>query len=431
MATKAKLKRTLGFWEVTFFGVGIILGAGIYALIGAAAGITGNATWLAFVISAIVGGFTALSYAELSAMFPHAGAEYVYVEKSFKKEIAFLVGWMIIIGTVLGAATVSLGFAGYLSVFLKYPIIPVAIALIGVSTFVNIYGIKESAIIGVIFSIIEVVGLIAVIIIGLPYLGDVDYTQMPMDGIYNLFISAALVFFAYLGFETIPRLSEETKDPEKTIPSATLLSLAISTVIYVLVAIVAVSVVPWDKLATSHAPLAEVASIALGNNARMLLAITALFATANTVLLMLVTDSRLLYGMANEGILPKKLANVHLTQKTPWIAAIVVGGLSMFAVLAGDITFLANSTNFTVLVTFTIINLSVIWFNYREPAAKRPYLSPRIGSFPVSAVFGTATSILLLSSTGINAIIAGSIVILVGLLFYLAMRQINRVVRTK
>jgi APA family basic amino acid/polyamine antiporter len=421
---KTKLKRSLGLWELTLTGIGIILGAGIYALIGKAAGIAGNATWISFLIAGIISAFTALSYAELSSMFPRSGAEYVYVGKTFGRRLAFLVGWMIIIGTVLAAATVSLGFAGYLSVFL--PLLPLTLAaagLIALSTLINVYGVKESATIGAIFSIVEAVGLILIIIIGLPYLGSVDYFQAATDGTFNLFGAAALVFFAYIGFESIPRLSEEAKEPEKNVPTATLLSLAISTVIYVLVAIVAVSVVPWEALASSNAPLADVANVVFGGNMRTVLVIFALFATANTVLLMLVTDARLLYGMTESGILPATLGSVHKKRKTPWIAALAIGALSLALVFIGDIVFLANSTNFTVLVTFATINLSVIWLSYTEPTLRRPFISPRAGRLPVTALMGAATSILLLCSTGIVTIISGLLVALIGFIVYLFLNR--------
>ena len=422
---KIKLKRTLGLWEVTLSGIGIILGAGIYALIGKATGITGNATWISFVIAAIVSAFTALSYAELSAMFPKAGAEYVYVKRTFGKRLAFLIGWMIIAGTILGVSTVSLGFAGYLSVFVPLPISVLAAGLIIVSTLINIYGVKESAILGSIFSVIEALGLIVIIIIALPYFGSVDYFAMPQNGTYNLFGVAALVFFAFIGFESIPRLSEETKDPEKNIPAATLLSLAISTVIYVLVAIAAVSVVPWEKLASSNAPLADVADKALGTHVGLLLAIIALFATSNTVLLMLVTDTRLLYGMAESGILPKSIGAIHKKRQTPWVSALVIGALSLLFVFLGDIVFLANSTDFAVLVAFTTINLSVIWLSYTEPKTSRPFTSPRLGRVPIAALMGAATSILLLSCTSAKTMLGGFIVAAIGIGVLLLARNKN------
>lgn len=418
---KPKLKRALGLFETTIAGIGIIIGVGIYALIGKAAGIVGNEIWISFVIGAIVAALTALSYAELSSIFPKAGAEYVYVEKSFGRRLAFLAGWLIIIGAMISAAVVSLGFAGYFVKLVAVPPALVALILIVVLSFINFYGIKESAFVAIAGAVIEVVGLLIIVVIGLPYLGHVNYLELPPDASNaNLFSAAALIFFAFLGFESITRLSEETKDAEKTIPKATLLSLAISTIIYILIAVVAVSVVPWQKLAESPAPLSDVANAALGPNASLLLTLIALFATANTVLLLLVTDTRILYGMAEGGIFPKRfrLAEIHKERQTPWIAAAVIGVISVVCIFLGDITVLANATNFTVFVTFIIINFAVIWFRYTQPNLKRPFKSPSIGSFPITAVLGVATSALLATSVGHEVIMGGTVLIIVGIVVY-------------
>ena len=420
---KTKLKRVLGLFDTTIAGIGIILGAGIYALIGKAAGIAGNAVWLSFVIGAVVAVLTALSYAELSSAFPKAGAEYVYTNRAFGKRVAFLVNWLIVVGTVFSVATVSMGFAGYLGYFVSLPFSLSAAALIILFTLLNIYGVKEAITIANIGSVVEVIGLIIIIAIGLPHIGSVDYLQVPSGGYAPLFVGASLLFFAFLGFESIPRLAEETKDAERVIPKATLLSLGISTVIYILVAIVAVSVLPWQQLAASDAPLADIANTLMGSKTGMLLAAIALFATANTVLLMLVTTTRLIYGMSDGGSLFRRFGNVSESRRIPWVSALFLGGLSMAAVFMGDISFLAYSADFSVFFTFAVVNLAAVWLHYNEPNLKRPFVTPRLGNIPIVPMAGAVTCAILAAASGINVIAIGIASAIAGLLLYEWLRK--------
>lgn len=423
---KTKLKRTLTLFDTTVAGIGIIVGAGIYAILGSSAAIVGNAIWLSFLIGAVVAGITALSYAELSSMFPKAGAEYVYARNSFGNRIAFLVNWLLVVGTVFSVATVSLGFASYLNYFISLPYVWIGIALIVLFTALNIFGIKESITIANIGAIIEVIGLVIIIAIGLPYLGSVDYFELPPDAHYSsLFLAASLLFFAFLGFESIPRLSEETKDAENIIPKATILSLLISTIIYVLVALVAVSVINWQELAESHAPLAIVAEKIMGSAVGIVLAIIALFSTANTVLLMLVTTTRLLYGLGEGGKLFIKLGEVSKKRKTPWIAALVLGVLSLIAVLSGDISFVAYSADFSTFFTFGTINLALVYLRYTKPYLPRRFKVPDLFGLPLIPMFGAATCILLSLTSGTNVIDIGLILILIGLAIYEILKRFD------
>ena len=400
------------FWEVTISGIGIILGAGIYALIGAAAGTAGNALWLSFVISALVAFFTALSYMELSSMMPNVGAEYEYANRAVGKRVAMVIGWLIIFSGILGAATVSLGFAGYLATLLPVPVIAAAIILIAILCGILLVGVKESALVAVLFTLVEVGGLILIIVAGLPYLGRVDFMEMPL-GITGVLSAAALVFFAYQGFEEMVKFSEETSKPERTVPLALITALVVSTVLYIFVCLSAVSVVGWEALAASPAPFATVASAAWGGDASVLMSVIALFATANTVLMMMFASSRISYGMARAGSLPAFMARVHPDRHTPWISILLVGGGALLFMFAGDIAFVANISNFTLFVTFMVVNLSVIVLRYREPRSERPFSIPgRIGRFPIFPVLGLVSCLFLLVQLepvilGIGALLTG------------------------
>jgi APA family basic amino acid/polyamine antiporter len=391
------LRRELGLLEVTLSGVGIILGAGVYVLIGQAAGLAGNAIWLAFGISAIIALLTGLSYAELSSMFPKAGAEYDYVKNAFNAQLAFVIGWLVFLSGVLAAATVALGFAGYFSALTSIPVLISAIVLLIMLTALLAYGVKETARVAVIATLIEVSGLVIIIAIGLPHLGSVNYWEMP-QGYSGLFAASALIFFAYQGFESMVKFSEETKKPETTVPKALILALAISVILYVLVALSVVSVIGWQQLAVSNAPFADAVSASLGPNAAVIIAIVALFATANTALMSMYASSRILYGMAGSSDVTARLAWVHPVRRTPWIAIIICGVLSGILIFAGDIAFIANVTNFTLFLTFIVINAAVIVLRYHSPRTTRPFRIPySIGRLPLVPVAGIVFCIFLLA----------------------------------
>ena len=391
------LRRELGLLEVTLSGVGIILGAGVYVLIGQAAGLTGNAIWLAFVFSALIALLTGLSYAELSSMFPKAGAEYNYVANAFNSRIAFVIGWLVFLSGVLAAATVALGFAGYFFALTSVPMLISAIVLLIVLTALLAYGVKETARFAVISTLIEVAGLVIIILIGLPHLGSVNYWEMP-QGFSGLFAASALIFFAYQGFESMVKFSEETKKPETTVPKALILAIAISVVLYVLVALSVVSVLAWQDLAVSNAPFTDIVSGTLGPDAAVVIAIIALFATANTALMSMYASSRILYGMAGSSSITAGLAWVHPSQRTPWIAIIICGALSVMLIFAGDIAFIANVTNFTLFITFIVINAAVIALRYHSPHTPRAFRIPySIGRLPLIPVAGIIFCISLLA----------------------------------
>ncbi|MBI4158694.1 amino acid permease [Candidatus Woesearchaeota archaeon] len=390
---KIELKKELGIFQVTLAGIGIIIGAGIYTLLGVAASSSGNATWLAFLISAFIALFTGLSYAELTSMFKGDAGEYDYVKTGFNKKFAFLIGMSIIIAGFISAATVALGFAGYFTQLVPMPLLIVAIGLIILMTLINFIGIKETSWFNTVSTLIEVAGVLIIIFLGLKHIGSVNYLEMP-NGLPGVFSSAALVFFAYMGFESIVKLKEETKNADKVVPRALVYAIIITTVLYVLVALSAVSILGWEELSTSKAPLATVAATAFGGYAFILLGIIALFSTSNTVLITLVTTSRLVYGMAKEKGLPKFLALIHERTRTPWAAILVIALLTIAFSFVGDIEIVANLTNLFLFITFAAVNLSLIILRYKCKNQKRKFVCPaNIGKFSIIALLGFLSSL--------------------------------------
>ncbi len=420
MDQKVELKRVLGLWEITLSGIGIILGAGIYALIGEAAKLAGNAVWIAFSLSALVAMLTGLSYAELSSMFHKASAEYEYTAQAFGRRLAFVVGWLIIFSGAIGAATVALGFAGYFHALSGAPRIPSALILVVILSAIIFMGIKQSAWLAIIFTLVEASGIVIVIILAVPYIGSVDYLAMPL-GVKGLFQASALIFFAFIGFEEMVKLSEEAREPEKTIPRGLILAISSSIVLYILVAISAVSVLGWESLSRSEAPFADIAFAAFGRNAFLILSVMALFATTNTVLLMLLAASRIIYGMADSASLPKILGRVHPATRTPWTAILATMILCLGFVLLEDIALVANVNNFAVFVTFIVINAAIIFLRCKKPDISRPFQVPlAAGRLPLLPLMGLALNLFMLFQLSPEVLAIGAGLTILGGLIALA-----------
>ena len=417
-----ELKRRMGLFHLTMYGVGLILGAGIYVLIGEAAGLAGDSVWIAFVLGSVVALFAGLSYAELSSMFPKAAAEYTFVRNAFKNNFfAFIIGWLTAITSMIMAATVALGFGGYFSEFLNIPITISAIVLIGILSIVNFIGIRESSWANTVFTIIEVSGLILVIIIGFTISEPepVNYFESP-TGFTGIIIAFVLIFFAFIGFEDMANVAEEVRNPKKVIPRAIILSVMISGIIYVLVSLAVVRVINWEDLSLSAAPLADVVKRGLGVQGHIIFSGIALFAITNTVLITLVAGSRMIYGMAREKSFPDILAKVHSKTKTPWVAIIVIMLIAIGFSFIGDIVIVANITVFAVVITFAAVNLTVIVLRYTEPNIERKFRVPiNIGKFPILPMFGLGISVYMAFQFQIQVVLVGLMIISIGTVFYL------------
>lgn len=415
-STVSDLKKSLGVFELTATGVGIILGAGIYVVIGKAAGMAGSAIWIPFLLGAFAATLTGLSYAELSSMFPKAAASFEFTRRAFGLRPAFVVGWLMLISHMIAAGAVALGFGGYLSSFMGLAIVPVAVLLIATSVLVLVLGVKETIWVGIIFTAIEAGGLILVVGVSAPFIGSVSYMEMP-EGIMGIFRATTLLFFAYLGFEQMANLGEEAKNPSKTMPAAILLAVAITSVFYIAVAISSVSALNWQSLSESSAPLADVVGAATGSEASKVIGIIALFATANTVLFLLLTSSRMMYGMSNAGTLPGLLKTIHPKRKTPWVATLIAGGIAVAFASIGDIEVVAQISNFAVLTAFVVVNASLIWLRRTMPEQPRGFRAPlNVGGVPLTAVLGIGFSLFMLANIELMVLAIGIPVAFIGLL---------------
>ena len=382
----AELRRSLGLWALVFYGVGDILGAGIYALVGKVAGVAGSASWAAFGVALVVAGLTALTYAELGGRFPRSAGESFFTEQAFgRPALSLLVGWIVLSSGILSLATVSVAFGGYMTGLV--PGLPPSATVAGILLLlaaINFRGMRESSTTNIIATMVELTGLLIVIVAGALFLGrspDASILQTVevgrAVGWTEIASGAALGFFAFIGFEDMVNVAEEVKDPERNMPRAILIALCVTGVIYLLVVLVATSVVAPDELAASEAPLLSVVQRATDVVPDRLFTLIALFAVANTGLLNFIMASRLIYGMSRQGLLPTILGTVHPRRRTPHFAVLTVLAVALALALSGTLTYLAGTTSLLLLLVFFTVNTSLVVIRRRKGSTSRTFCAPR------------------------------------------------------
>lgn len=364
------LPRTLGLALLVLYGLGVIIGAGIYVLIGTVVAAAGMAAPLSFVGAGVVAALTGLSYAELSTRFPEAAGAPVYVRHGFGSDrLSQATGVALAAILAIGAATIARGSAGYVHALL--PELPDGVfgALVVVAfTAIACLPVRESVGIAALITVVEVGGLLFVVAIGTPSLAAlpahfVEMMPTGATGWLGVASGAYLAFFAFIGFENFANMAEEAKNPARTLPRAILLSIALSTALYAAVAIVAVLAVPLDRLIAAHAPLLLLAEDAAPAAAWVFLPI-ALFAIANGVLIELLVLARLLFGMARRGWLPAGLAVVSRRQQSPMRATLVGGAIVLALTVLFDVSALARLTSAVTLLVFALVN-AALWRLHR------------------------------------------------------------------
>lgn len=366
------------------FVVGDVLGAGIYALVGRVADRTGGAIWIAFLVALGLAAVTAVSYAELVTKYPRAAGAALYVDRAFdRRALTFVVAFAVMASGLSSAAALSRGFASdYLSAFAELPTAPVALGFLAVLALVNARGISESVALNVVLTVIELAGLALVVVIGTVFLaegGGDPGRALEISGDPSVLIAilsgAGLAFFALIGFEDSVNLAEEVRDPRRAYPRALLGGLAIAGAVYVLVTAVASMAVPTPRLAGSDGPLLEIVELGpLAIPPRVFSAI-ALFALANGALINLIMASRLLYGLAEQGIVPPALGRVHPGRGTPVVAIAATTAVAAALALTGDLGDLADTTVLLLLGVFTLVNACVIVLR-RDPGEPGHFRAP-------------------------------------------------------
>jgi len=415
------LPRQLGLFQVVTYGIGNIVGAGIYVLVGDAAGLAGSSIWLSFLIGAIVAGFTGLTYAELSSMYPRAASEYIYVGRAYgSRLLSFATEWTMLITEIVAASAVSIGFAGYLKAILGTPILPVAVILLLSLTLIASAGAEYWLKVNTALSILAIAGLIIVILLGSTSISRMQYAP-PQGGIAGVIGASILVFFAYIGFDNMSNIAEDTKNPETTIPRGLIIAIVVTTILYVLVGISAVSLVAPSQLSSSDAPLALAASSKLGVAGFYLISAIALMTTMNTVQVLVIVSSRIIYGMAKEHALPSTPSYVSKNTRTPLLAIATVFIIALAFLPLSSASAIARVTSFGSLVTFALVNIALLHLRRTAPSVKRPFKAPiSIGWFSITAAIGLVLCIALLFQFDLQSLILGILLPASGAVVYLA-----------
>ena len=357
-----------------FYGLGNILGAGIYVLVGKVAGISGYFTVFAFTLACIIALFTALSYMELASRYPVSAGEAVYVQEGIGlKSLSITFGLLIAMVGLLSSATMTHGFAGYLSQLIDINAQVTTVILIAVLVGISIMGIKASVMVASVLTLIEIFGLLMIIYYGFdgvihPKISYVEFIpKFTFADTSVIFFGAFLAFYAFIGFEDMVNIAEEVKEPSRTFPIAIILALVISTSLYILIVMVALQALSLDELQSSNAPFADIYKKLTGSDP-IVISIIGMFAVINGALIQIIMASRIMYGMAMKGWLPSVLSEVSQMTKTPIKATLLAGVISITLALFFDIVSLASFTSMLTLIVFTMINVSLIRIKRNNPS---------------------------------------------------------------
>jgi APA family basic amino acid/polyamine antiporter len=390
-SAEPELKRVMGRKLLLLFIVGDILGTGVYALTGQVAGEVGGAAWAPFLIAFLVATITAFSYLELVTKYPQAAGAALYTHKAFGIHlVTFIVAFMVMSSGITSASTASNAFAGFLNDGFglgmsdgSTPLLFIALGFMTLVALVNFRGVGESVKANVVLTMVELSGLLLVIFVGMWGMtqGRADFSRVVVfessdDKSVFLALTAAttLAFFAMVGFEDSVNMAEECKDPVKDFPRVMLTGLSITGLIYVLVAITAVALVPVGDLTDPDRASALTQVVAAGAPNLpfdVIFPFIGMFAVANSALINMLMASRLLYGLANQGVLPRAFGKVHPTRRTPWVSIIVTTvisyGLIIYVVLqsgteggSDSVALLGGTTSLLLLVVFAVVNIALL-----------------------------------------------------------------------
>lgn len=389
------LNRVLNLPVLTLYGLGTIVGAGIYVLVGKVAGSAGLFTPYAFLLAGIIAAFTAFSYAELSTRFPQASGAALYVHQGLRLQpLAQLVGWLVVLTGIVSAATLANGFVGYMQVFVDTPRWLIIGVLVTLLTAIACWGIRESAVLIITITLAEIGGLLFVIWVGMGAepvaTWDSIVTAPPAGAMTGILLGGFLAFYAFVGFEDMVNVVEEVKQPRKTMPRAIIAALLLSAVLYVAVAVAAVRLMPPEQLAGSDKPLADMVSRAGMSDVGI--SLISLIAVINGALAQIIMASRVMYGMAQQKLAPAALGVVHDGRQTPLRATVLVGGVLLFFALALPLVTLAKITSFITLTVFALANIALVVIKCRSGrdagAFNLPLFVPVVGAVLCVALMG-------------------------------------------
>jgi basic amino acid/polyamine antiporter, APA family len=433
--TGHELKRAVGATQLTAMGVGAIIGTGIFVVIGQGAGIAGPAVILAFVLAAVACTFSALSYAELASSIPVSGSAYTYAYATLGEIVAWIIGWDLILEYGVSVAAVAVGWGGNFNVFLDAAFgvqLPEAIAnppeeggvfnlpavlVVVAITLLLVRGVRESARVNMIMVVVKLLALTFFIIVAMTSFSTKNFTPFFPEGTGSVTTAAAIIFFAYIGFDAVSTGSEEAQRPQRDLPLAILGSLIICTIFYVLTAVSAIGIATPDQMKDSEAPLATALDEGAGISwAAWVLALGALVAITSVVLVIMYGQTRIFFAMCRDGLMPTRMARVHPRYGTPAVLTLILGGF--IAVLAAFVPLgeIVELVNIGTLFAFVLVNIGVIVLRRTRPDMPRPY---RVPLSPLVPLIGIAFAIYLMTDLPLTTWIRFVLWLVVGVLIYL------------
>lgn len=432
-----KLKRDLGAFDLTMLGIGAVIGTGIFVLTGAGALKAGPALAVSFVIAAIACAFSALAYAEFASMAPVSGSAYTYSYATLGEIIAWIIGWDLVLEYMFAVSSVSVGWSGYFQSLLggfgiHFPDALTAApgAVEGVTTYFNLpaflivmiitfllsRGITESKKANNIMVIIKVAVVLLFIIVGAFYVKPSNWEPFAPFGFEGIFSAAALVFFAFIGFDAVAAAAEETRNPKRDLPIGLLTSLGICALLYVIVTLVMTGIVPYQEFAKdlSH-PISLALQKAQQDWFAGVIDLGAIMGMTTVILVMLYGQTRIFFSMSRDGLLPKAFSWVHPKYKTPYTSTWIIGTIAAFVGALLPLEKLAELVNIGTLFAFTVVSLGVIILRYTQPDLPRPFRCPGVPVIPAIAIFAC---LFLISNLAVFTWIAFAVWFLVGLIIY-------------
>jgi basic amino acid/polyamine antiporter, APA family len=410
------LRRSMTLPQLTALSIGATLGTGIFVILGQAVPLAGPAVVLSFVLAAVTALFSALSYAELAGTIPVSGSSYSYTYATMGELVAWVCGWCLMLEYGVSVAAVAVGWGAYLNDLLDSTVGAVlpewlaappgdggllnlpAVVVVLVATALLVRGTSESALVNTVMVGIKVGVLLFFCAVAFTAFRAGNLTPFVPLGIAGVNAAASQVFFSYIGFDAASTAGDEARDARRDLPRAIMLSLLVVTVVYCLVALAGVGAVPWQSFGDSDAALADVLAVATGQTwSAVLLSIGAVVAIASVVLTVLYGQTRILYAMSRDGLVPRVFSRVHPRRRVPVANTVIVGVL--IAVLAGLVPLgeLADATSIGTLFAFALVNVGVVLLRRRRPDLPRSFRTPL---YPLTPVLGVLFCVLLMIGLG-------------------------------
>ncbi|WP_011296440.1 amino acid permease [Cupriavidus necator] len=439
------LKKVLGPMDLVMMGIGAIIGTGIFVLTGTGALTAGPALTVSFVIAAMACGFAALCYAEFASAIPVSGSIYTYSYATLGEIIAWMIGWDLLLEYGLATSAVSVGWSGYFQSLVsgfgvKLPAALTAApgAVPGVETMVNLpavlimlaitwivsYGVKESARLNNVMVAIKIGVVLLFIAVGVWHVKPANWEPFAPFGMTGVFNAAALVFFAFIGFDAVTSAAEEVRNPSKDLPIGIIGSLAVCTVLYVVVAAIMTGIVPFAKFAGVDHPVSLALQYAGKNWVAGFVDLGAILGMTTVILVMTYGQTRIIFAMSRDGLLPERLSSVHPVHATPYFATWTVG--IVFAAIAGfvPLNVLAELINIGTLAAFTLISIAVLVLRRTRPDLPRAFRCPGV---PVVPLLSAGFCLFLMAHLQALTWIAFLVWLVIGLAIYFLYARRNAV----